>query len=171
MKKLMIIVSLFLLAGCSSNTLEKELGFNNKDIKEIIQILNEDDVLRSTVSASINGTELTVTKDSESLVYDVGEEFYLAVAPYQSYTHTWTFHSVTGCRAEMVEEEFLVTFEVDGEYLVNEVITSLKNGFIELWLPRDVEGILTISINGLSATEEIGTFDDDLTCLTTMELK
>ncbi len=71
----------------------------------------------------------------------------------------------------MVEEEFLVTFEVDGEYLVNEVITSLKNGFIELWLPRDVEGILTISINGLSATEEIGTFDDDLTCLTTMELK
>ncbi len=88
MKKLMIIVSLFLLAGCSSNSLEKELGFNNKDIKEIIQMLNEDDVLRSTVSASINGTELTVTKDSESLVYDIGEEFYLAVAPYQTFTHT-----------------------------------------------------------------------------------
>jgi hypothetical protein len=41
---------------------------------------------------------------------------------------------------------------------------------IDLWLPRDLQVDVTIEARGLRATERIGTFDKDKTCITTLKL-
>ena len=87
MKKIWII-GVVLLSACSKSTLEDELGFSNKTVPQIIEMINESEEIKSQVSASITGTELTITSKEEILTYDVGEEFYLAVAPYVNFTHT-----------------------------------------------------------------------------------
>ena len=84
MKKLILILILFLV-GCQGVTLEQELGLDGKSIEEIIYELNND--LKQEVTASITGTELTINSGEEKLVYEVGDLFYLAVAPYKTFTH------------------------------------------------------------------------------------
>lgn len=59
----------------------------------------------------------------------------------------------------------------NGVVLVDEVVTTLPNGFFELWLPRDIEGTLTVEYEGLLSSTTVYTGDSDLTCLATMELK
>ncbi len=81
-------------------------------------------------------------------------------------------HSVTGCQGELVEEELNVLFiNENGVTILNETVSTLKNGFVELWLPRNETGTLTFVQGDLFASTEISTFDESGTCLTTMELK
>lgn len=78
---------------------------------------------------------------------------------------------MTGCQAELTEEEMQVLYVNDtGEVLIDKTITTLKNGFFEMWLPRNETGVLTVTQGDMSATIELGTFEDDLTCIATMEL-
>ncbi len=58
----------------------------------------------------------------------------------------------------------------EGEVIVDEYITSLKNGFFEMWLPRDIEATMIIEYNGLSNISEISTYSGDATCVTTTKL-
>lgn len=172
MKKLILILFVMFLSGCQQSELNKEFGLNSMTTEEIIYELNFNSELNSKVSASIDGVSLTLKSETETLSFDVGNQFYLAVAPYKTFTHTWTFHSVTGCRAELTEEEMHVkVVSEDGEVIVDETIITLPNGFFELWLPRDMNAELVVTMGEYTATHPIGTFNDDLTCLATMELK
>ena len=58
----------------------------------------------------------------------------------------------------------------NGQSLIDEKTTTLPNGFIDLWLPRDLKIDVTIEARGLRALERIGTFDGDITCITTPKL-
>jgi hypothetical protein len=53
----------------------------------------------------------------------------------------------------------------------NGTVSTLRNGFMELWLPRDRRIQLTISAKGRKAEGSIGTYDQSDTCITTFELK
>jgi hypothetical protein len=59
----------------------------------------------------------------------------------------------------------------DGKVLIDEAITTLRNGFFELWLPRDRK--IELSIQGLDRSIKgmIETFDDSKTCITTFRLR
>lgn len=59
----------------------------------------------------------------------------------------------------------------DGKVLVDEVMTTLQNGFFELWLPRDRRIILEMTRGDLTAKGVIETFPDSKTCVTTFQLK
>ena len=59
----------------------------------------------------------------------------------------------------------------NGNVLVDGNITTLKNGFFELWLPRDRKIMLTIQYSGLTAKGMIETFADSKTCVTTFRLQ
>ncbi len=61
--------------------------------------------------------------------------------------------------------------DLKGKILVNETVTTLKNGFFELWLPRDLGIILKIQGSGRQALKRIGTFDGSDTCVTTFRLR
>lgn len=49
-------------------------------------------------------------------------------------------------------------------------MTSLENGFIDLWLPRDKTFQVKIEYDGKVTEQEISTFEGDNTCITTMQL-
>ncbi|MDV8001417.1 CueP family metal-binding protein [Rhodococcus sp. IEGM 1408] len=100
------------------------------------------------------------------------DEFYLSVAPYRAFTHDCFFHSLTTCLGELGREpvQVTVTDDATGRTVLDERRTTFDNGFVGLWLPRDLTGTLTIEHDGRAASSPISTGGDDLTCLTTMEL-
>jgi hypothetical protein len=59
----------------------------------------------------------------------------------------------------------------EGNVLVNDIIATLRNGFFELWLPRNRQ--IELRIEGLdrAAKGTIETFDDSKTCITTFQLR
>jgi hypothetical protein len=71
----------------------------------------------------------------------------------------------------MVEKEFDVYIEdMDGNVVVDEKVKSHPNGFIDLWLPRDKKFRTKIEYNGKMVESELSTFENDATCITTMQL-
>jgi hypothetical protein len=78
---------------------------------------------------------------------------------------------LTGCQGELVEETFDVFIEdKDGNVILDEEVVSQKNGFFDLWLPRDQTFNVKIEHNGKVVESEISTFENDGTCITTMQL-
>jgi hypothetical protein len=59
----------------------------------------------------------------------------------------------------------------NGNVLVSDTIATLRNGFFELWLPRDRSIKLTIQGSNRLAKGSIGTFDGSKTCVTTFRLR
>ncbi len=79
---------------------------------------------------------------------------------------------MSACQAELAEKEFYVrAIDQDGNVLIDETIATLRNGFFELWLPRNRK--IELRIQGLNrkAKGTIETFDDSKTCITTFRLR
>ena len=79
---------------------------------------------------------------------------------------------MSACQAELAEKEFYVrAIDQDGNVLVDETIATLRNGFFELWLPRNRR--IELRIQGLNrkAKGAIETSDDSKTCITTFRLR
>ena len=70
----------------------------------------------------------------------------------------------------------LKSFEVkgidqNGEIVIDQTVNTLRNGFMELWLPREREISLLIKYSRVDAKGIIETFDNSPTCITTFQLK
>lgn len=71
----------------------------------------------------------------------------------------------------MVEKEFDVYIEdTDGNVILDEKVKSQANGFIDFWLPRDKTYITKIEYDGKVVESKLSTFENDPTCITTMQL-
>jgi hypothetical protein len=78
---------------------------------------------------------------------------------------------MSSCQGEQVEKEFDVkAIDQDGNVLIDETMATLRNGFIDLWLPRNRKIELTIEGLNRKAQGTIETFDDSKTCVTTFQL-
>ncbi len=78
---------------------------------------------------------------------------------------------MTGCQGELADEEFDVYIEdSEGNVVVDETMKAQPNGFIDLWLPRDKTYKTKITYNGKTAESEVTTYEDSITCITTMQL-
>lgn len=96
----------------------------------------------------------------------------VAVAPYRNETHPCDTHTMSSCQGELVGVPVEVLARTaDGTELIHETMTTLANGFIELWLPRDLEVRLTLRADSLAAEEVLSTADGARTCVTTMRLQ
>ena len=140
------------------------------DILDALPVAERPDDL----TASVEPAALTLSDEggrTETLPMPE-DEFYLSVAPYESRTHPCHFHSLTTCLGEMANEDVHVTVidTTTGQTLIDEERTTYDNGFLGLWLPRDITANLTIDHDGEAATAHIATGDQDPTCLTTMQL-
>lgn len=144
---------------------------NEKNIKQLIEKYNGNKT--TTESASITGTELIITDEKgEETSYDLPEdEFFVSIAPFKNETHPCTYHSLTGCQGELLDESFDVYIEdSDGNVIYQEVKKTGENGFIDLWLPRHDTFYVEITQEHKRATTNISTDDDSPTCITTMHL-
>lgn len=71
----------------------------------------------------------------------------------------------------MVEKEFDVYIEdTDGNVILDKKVKSQANGFIDFWLPRDKTYITKIEYDGKVVESKLSTFENDPTCITTMQL-
>ena len=99
------------------------------------------------------------------------EQLVVAFAPYISKTHPCEIHYMSGCQGELIEMPVKITATLeDGAVLLEQEITTMKNGFLELWLPRNQEITITMEALGRKAAGTIGTFPDSNTCITTFQL-
>lgn len=95
----------------------------------------------------------------------------VSIAPYIMKTHPCSGHNPSTCRGELANTPVHVTAVTsDGRTLLEEDTTSLPNGFIDLWLPRDLQVDVSMQARGLRATVRVGTFEKDNTCITTLKL-
>lgn len=120
---------------------------------------------------SVRPDQLILADDQGQVSLPINDRFYLAFAPYINRTHECFNHNLATCQGELVEQEMQVTITADdGRTLVNEPMTSFANGFIGVWLPKDVQGQITVEHDGKSVTAPISTGAEDPTCLTTLQL-
>jgi len=79
---------------------------------------------------------------------------------------------MSSCQGELANREFYVrATDQEGRILVNENIVTLRNGFFELWLPRNRIIDLTVQGEGRKASGRIETSDSGKTCVTTFRLR
>ncbi|HEY9594570.1 MAG TPA: CueP family metal-binding protein [Spirochaetia bacterium] len=132
------------------------------------------------MQAEKNGTTIWTTSKAFTFTFADGTKTVIAmpedrmevsIAPYIMKTHPCSAHYPTSCRGELSDTPIhLVAVTADGKTLLDEKTTTLPNGFVDLWLPRDLKIDVTIKARGLKVTERIGTFDSDVTCVTTPKL-
>ncbi|KIH70982.1 CueP family metal-binding protein [Salinicoccus roseus] len=156
-----ILISI-ILAGCGS---DDAAG----DIKALVDDYSAN---KEAEAASITGTELIIGEDQSERHSLPEDEFFVSIAPFINYTHPCEFHSLTGCQGELSSTEMDVRItDETGKVHVDETMTTLENGFLDFWLPRDREYTITITHDGLSTEGTFTTFEDDSTCLTDFQLK
>lgn len=129
---------------------------------------------RPDFMASVRYDELIIIgEDGEEHPLPIEDDsFYLSFAPYVDSSHDCFFHSLTTCVGEMQDEEIdvLITDD-DGTVLVDESMTTFANGFAGVWLPRDIEGEITVTHAEGTVTAPLSTHEDAPTCVTTMQLE
>ncbi|WP_156288236.1 CueP family metal-binding protein [Oceanobacillus salinisoli] len=177
-KKIYVLVGLVIAAFATIFVLVNVEGGNEpemaqtEDVKQLVRKYSIGNIEKE--SASINSHQLIVTDSEENqTTYELPEdEFFVSIAPYIENTHPCAIHSLTGCQGELVEQKFAVYIEDgEGNVIVDETMESQANGFIDLWLPRDHTYHVTIEQDGKTAVSEFSTFEDDNTCITTIQLE
>ncbi|WP_336220035.1 copper-binding periplasmic metallochaperone CueP [Citrobacter amalonaticus] len=150
-----------------------EHGLAGKSVEQIVDTIDQTPQARPLpYSASITSTELKLAADGQKYTLPLGDKFYLSFAPYERQTHPCFNHSLSGCQGEMPDTTFNVKVtDKKGDVLIQKPLKSYQNGFIGVWLPRNIEGTLEVSYNGKTASHAIATGNDSQTCLTELQLQ
>lgn len=132
------------------------------------------DARTAEFTAAVTPTEVRVQPDQpgELIVPIPDDQFYLSIAPYRTQTHPCTFHVPTSCLGELrsVDAQLRVTDAGTGEVIVEREARTEDNGFVGVWLPRDGEFTVEVTVDGDTGTQLVRTGDEDPTCLTTLQL-
>jgi hypothetical protein len=147
-------------------------GMDTAEVIDHLDRLGGDD-RPADLTASVRPSELMISDGSKEASLPIPtDRFYLSVAPYVDQTHDCFHHSLTTCQGELAGKDIEVKIRdtTTGKVLVDETRTTFDNGFVGFWLPRDIEGTLEVSHDGLAARTEISTGVDAPTCLTTLRL-
>ncbi|MCK6460395.1 MAG: CueP family metal-binding protein [Planctomycetes bacterium] len=151
-----------------------EARIRGLDAEEALALANEWRTTEPSVGTTLTaeavvfllpgGRQVSVPLPADTMV--------LAVAPYVTSTHECQIHSIDGCGGEMAGVPVWVHAETpDGAVLVDESMTPMDNGFIELWLPRDSEIDLSIEAGGLAGGQRVTTFATSDTCIAQIRLQ
>ncbi|CBG90946.1 copper-binding periplasmic metallochaperone CueP [Citrobacter rodentium] len=149
-----------------------EHGLAGKTVEQMVDTIDQTPQARPLpLSASVTSTALKLSSGEQASL-PLGEKFYLSFAPYQHRTHPCFNHSLSGCQGEMPETTFNVkVMDNKGDVLLEKPMKSYQNGFIGVWLPRNIEGTIEVSYNGKTASHAIATREDSQTCLTELQLQ
>lgn len=123
--------------------------------------------------ASVRPSEVVLSSGGEEKSLAIPDDkFYLSFAPYVDQTHDCFHHSLTTCQGELVTEtvDVEITDTTNDTVLLDDTVTTFENGFIGVWLPRDIAGTIRVSHDGKTGEVDFTTDDDAATCLTTLRM-
>jgi hypothetical protein len=109
--------------------------------------------------------------DGTEVRVDMPEDVMLvSIAPYFTHTHPCATHFMSGCQGELVGAPVHVRATLaDGTVVIDEVMPTMANGFIDLWLPRDQAVDLHLRLGDFVTSGRVTTFADSWTCITTLQ--
>ncbi len=147
----------------------EKYGLKSLTVQEIVQKLDSTTSDPAGLKASITSSHLVLMDNSAEVRLALPKDkFYLSFAPYISQTHPCAIHSLASCQGELVNQQiYAVITDSKGKEIVTSNLTTMENGFVGVWLPRNIDGTLTVSYNGLVAQAPIQTHSGSDTCLTT----
>ncbi|GLT13369.1 CueP family metal-binding protein [Vibrio algivorus] len=111
--------------------------------------------------------------DDSQIQIPTKDQHLLSIAPYENQTHPCGYHVPTGCQGEMVEKTMMIkVVDLDNKKVLKYgQVTTQKDGFIDLWMPKDRKNLeVTFTYKGKTSTEVLSTEDKARTCITTMQL-
>lgn len=151
--------------------LEKH-GLSGLTVEQIVYKLDNTKADPEGLSASITSEQLILNDGTREVKLALPEDkFYLSFAPYINNTHPCATHSLISCQGELVGEELqAIVTDAEGKEIVNSTFTTMENGFVGVWLPRDISATVTVLYNGMTAQASIETRTGSNTCLTTLQL-
>ena len=147
----------------------EKYGLSGLSVEDIVHKLDSTTSDPSGLSASITSDYLVLMDDSNEVRLTLPKDkFYISFAPYVTQSHPCGTHSLSSCQGELVNKEIhAVITDSEGKEIVNSDLTTMANGFVGIWLPRNMNGTVSVSYNGLVAKAPITTFAGSDTCLTT----
>lgn len=147
-------------------------GLSGLSVEQIVTRLDSTTADPEGLSASITSEQLILNDGTREVKLALPEDkFYLSFAPYITNTHPCATHSLISCQGELVDEELqAIITDADGKEIVNSTFTTMENGFVGVWLPRDIAGTVTVLYNGMTAQASVDTSKGSNTCLTTLQL-
>lgn len=172
---ILVLISAFFLptlfnasSGAKTQMLTK-YGLNGLSVKEMVNKLDSVTDEKYGLNASITSTTLILYDNEKQYDFQLPKsEFYVSFAPYLNEIHPCQTHNLVSCRGELFNKEFEISIvKKDGTVIMNQKVKSMNSGFIGLWLPRDIEAILTINYNGTTVSKPLTTFTKSDTCITT----
>ncbi len=166
------LASFYFLFSKSKDPFLERNGFNNLSQEEIVESL-EDRTNKTEVEAGIFGDRIEISDSIGSYTMKLPKDkFYVSVAPYINQTHPCANHSLTGCQGELINQKVRVKIvDKAGKEIVNKEVVTYSNGFLGLWLPKNVEGTITVYYGEKKASTVITTYNNSQTCLTTLKLQ
>ncbi|WP_183042754.1 copper-binding periplasmic metallochaperone CueP [Pectobacterium parmentieri] len=156
-----------------ANAFLAKQGLAGKTVEQIVDVIDRSPQARPLpYSASITSKELKLSDGQQQYSYPLGDKFYLSFAPYIQQTHPCFNHSLSGCQGELANTAFDVKItDKTGNVIVQKTLSSHQNGFVGVWLPRNIEGTIDVTYQGRVATSPFATYSDSQTCMTTLPLK
>lgn len=177
------------LTGCTATTAREDssasaevsqqelLGSYDLEGMDAVEVTGQLDRLdcsdRPTdLNASVTPDHLVLTSSATELAMPLPDDaFYLSVAPYVSQTHECFYHSLATCQRELSNAEVQVTVVDEfGEVLVKGHTTTFDNGFVSVWVPRETQGTIEISYDGMTGSTEFTATEDEATCITDLQV-
>lgn len=178
------------LAGCSStpattatsstaatdaaSALLARHGLSGLSVQQVIDKLDasEQDRTEGPVG-SVRPSQLVISDNQGQAQLPIpAGTFYLSIAPYLTKTHDCFFHNLATCKGELAGKTIhvVITNTATGAIVLDKDLTTYGNGFAGMWLPSGIKATLTVTYDGKTASQAIGTGADDPTCLTTLKL-
>ena len=166
---IVILLVAFQLGLFGSKSILETYALEDMTVESMVLALETKTIDTTGLVASINSKFLVLETENDKVTVALPEDrFYLSFAPYITNTHPCNTHFLTSCQNELRNESFHVKVVLeDGTVIIDETLTSASNGFVGVWLPRDVKAVLHIEYDDLHVSTPIETFESSNTCLTT----
>lgn len=179
-KTIISVISVFVLAILLINYLDNQdknkmlvrHGFKDMEMKEIIESLDKGFAKGTPLQAAITPTHLELSDENNNYRYSYKDEmFYLSFAPYIKDTHPCFNHVPTSCQGELTNKKMSVqVVDYQNNVVFADTVETQDNGFAGIWLPRGIEGVISVSYDNKTSSIPISTSKDAGTCLTKLRL-
>jgi hypothetical protein len=171
LRSLAIVLTITLIGSALGQSTPSARALEGLDARAAVGLANAWKGNGVTTFATPHAVHFRFADGTEVLVPMPEDQMYVSVAPYLQQTHPCATHYMSGCQGELVGAPVHVTaILADGTVLIDEVMPTLANGFIDLWLPRDQAIELHLSLEGAFVVGRITTFADSRTCITDLQL-